>query len=56
MHIIVLQCLRTERVNASGRKKKAMSAEVTHVEWNVGDKARSAQDREMYQYLDNVLF
>lgn len=55
MHIIMSQCPRTERVNASGRKK-AMSAEVTHVEWNADDKTRSAQNREMYQYLDNVLF
>lgn len=40
MHIIMLQCLRTERVNASGRKKKGDECGVTHVEWNVGDKAR----------------
>lgn len=53
MRAIMLQYLRTERVNAL---KKATDAEMTHVEWNANDKARSAQDREMYQYLDNVLF
>lgn len=26
------------------------------MEWNVDDKTRSAQDREMHQYLDSVLF
>lgn len=53
MRAIMLQYLRTERVNAS---KKPTDTEVTHVEWNVNDKARSAQDRETYQYLDNILF
>lgn len=26
------------------------------MEWNVDDKTRSGQDREMHQYLDSVLF